>query len=161
MTGTDARRLTGLVLLAWAVWFTLVWLTNALDAAMALGLLPPGWTLASGNWGFIGKTTAVHGVPAWANAVMFAGVILWEALAAALFWLALVGRTRVAYPFAAGLGLFAAFAAACEVFAAYELEATHWRLFVAQAVSLTLVLQLRRFEPSGGANPAPPGDIRP
>src|SRR5580765_7156630 len=75
------------LLLFWAVWLTVVFLTNAADAAKAAGLLDESWAFASGNLRFVTQTTARYGTPCWANAVMFAGVIFWEGLAALLFWL--------------------------------------------------------------------------
>src|SRR6266576_2639674 len=75
------------LLLFWAVWLTVVFLTNAADAMKAAGLLDESWAFASGNYGFVTQTTARYSVPAWANALMFAGVIVWEGLAAGLFWM--------------------------------------------------------------------------
>src|SRR4051812_13809660 len=70
----------------WAVWLTVVFLTNLADAGKALGLLGESWAFASGNYRFLTETTARYATPAWLNAVLFAGVIAWEGLAAVLFW---------------------------------------------------------------------------
>ncbi len=75
------------LLFFWAVWFTVVTATNACDALKELGLLGLGWQFASGNFAFLVETTARYDVPAWLNAILFAGVIAWEATAAAMFWL--------------------------------------------------------------------------
>jgi hypothetical protein len=134
------------LLLFWALWLSLVCATNALDAAKAAGLLPEWWSLASGNYAFLVQTTARHGTPAWVNAVLFAGVIGWEVLAAALFWLAgwsfrggSRGRPAVYAASAAGVSLWATFILAEEVFIAYAVEATHWRLFTAQLATLLAI----------------------
>jgi hypothetical protein len=119
----DAAALYGLVhpagpvvllkrglLLFWAAWLGLVFATNVLDGARALGLLEPSWAFASGNYAFLCQTTARYGTPAWVNGLLFGGVIGWQGLAAVLF--ALAGwtyRGRLRYPaFAAGLSLWVA-----------------------------------------------------
>jgi hypothetical protein len=141
------------LLVFWAAYLSLVFATNLLDGAKALGLLEPQWSFASGNYAFVTKTTALHGTPAWVNAVLFAGVIVWEGIAAALFWRAAwcyrgreTGRAGAYTASAVGLSLWAAFVLADEVFIAYQVEATHWRLFVAQLVTLLAVELL----PEGG-----------
>jgi hypothetical protein len=134
------------LLLFWAAWLSVVFATNALDAAKALGLLDASWPFASGNFAFMTQTTARYGTPGWVNAVLFGGVIAWEGLAAALFWLAAWGfrggdrgRMTVYLASAAGLSLWAAFILADEVFIAYVVAATHWRLFIAQLATLLAV----------------------
>jgi hypothetical protein len=134
------------LLLFWAVWLALVFLTNLLDAVKALGLLAESWPFASGNYAFLVQTTARYGTPTWANAVLFAGVICWQALAAALFSLAAwsyrgegKGRQWVYAASGVGLALWAAFVIADEVFIAYPVSATHWRLFIAQLATLLAV----------------------
>jgi hypothetical protein len=137
------------LLLFWAAWLSLVFLTNLLDGLKAAALLPDGWSFASGNYRFVCETTARYGTPGWLNGVLFAGVVCWEGLAAVLFWLAGLrfGAGRWRYPaFAAGLSLWAAFVLADEVFVAYGVEATHWRLFTAQLATLLAVELL----PGGG-----------
>jgi hypothetical protein len=137
----------------WAAWLSLVFATNSLDGAKALGVLGEHWAFASGNHDFLAQTTARYGTPAWLNAVLFAGVIAWQGLAAALLWLAWwafrgggTGRPALYAAFAAGLSLWAAFILADEVFAAYAVEATHWHLFIAQLATLLAVELL----PEGG-----------
>src|SRR5436853_2754027 len=100
------------LLLFWAAWLSVVFTSNLLDGAKALGLLGESWAFASGNYAFLCQTTARYGTPAWANAVMFAGVIAWEGLAAGLFWRASwafrgngTGRPALYAASAAGLSL--------------------------------------------------------
>jgi hypothetical protein len=130
------------LLLFRAAWLSLVCLTNLLDGLKAVGLLPEGWTFASGNYRFVCETTARYGTPAWLNGLLFAGVVCWEGLAAVLFGLAGLrfgaGRLRDA-AFGAGLSLWAAFVLADEVFLAYALEAVHWPLFTALLATLLAV----------------------
>ena len=131
-----------LLLFSWAVWLTVVQGTNVLDACKAMGLLGEGWAFASGNYRFLVETTGRYGTPGWLNGLLFAGVLCWEGLAAALFWLAwrlFPSRSILYAAFTAGLGLWAAFLVADEVCIAYAVEATHLRLFTAQLATLLAV----------------------
>jgi hypothetical protein len=151
-TLADGPRLVRVVafkrflLLVWAVWLSVVFVSNLADAAKGLGWLPDSWAFASGNLQFIRQTTARYGTPDTVNGVMFAGVIVWEGAAAVLFWRAVcawrgcgIGRRAVYQAFATSLFLWAGFLVADEVFIAYPLEGTHLRLFVAQLVTLLAV----------------------
>jgi len=135
------RTLLGL----WSLWWTVVLATNLADAAQALGALDPSWPFASGNYRLIAETTARHGPPAWVNAVLFAGVLLWEATATALFWQAFArhgsaaGRQAVYRAFTVGLSLWLAFLVADEVCIAYPVEASHLRLFTSQLLTLLAI----------------------
>lgn len=145
-----------LLLLFWAIWLTLVFATNVLDGAKALGVLSDSWLFASGNYHLLTETTARYGTPAWMNGLLFLGVIGWEGTAGVLFWLTWlrfpVGREkrqRLLYAaFTAGLTLWLAFAIADELFLAYKLEGTHLRLFIAQLVTLLAVELLPETPPS-------------
>src|SRR5205823_12075984 len=100
-----------------------------------------------GNYRFLEQTTARHGVPGWVNGLLFLGVIAWEGTAAVLFWLAWwgyrgrgePGSRRLYIAFLAGLGLWAAFLIADEVFITYAVAGTHLRLFTAQLVTLLAI----------------------
>jgi hypothetical protein len=145
-TAQPAGLLKRGLLLFWSAWLSLVFATNVLDGAKALGLLEPSWAFASGNYAFLCQTTARYGTPSWLNDLLFLGVVCWEGLAAGLFWLAWWtfdrdGRDRRACytAFAAGLSLWAAFVLADEVFIAYAVAGTHWRLFIAQLLSLLAI----------------------
>lgn len=139
--------LKGCLLAFWAVWQSVVFITNLLDAGKAIGLLEESWAFASGNWRFLVETTARYGTPTWLNAGLFFGVICWEGLTALLFWLAFfkyrsngAGARRIVHAaFTAGLMLWAAFMIADEVFIAYAVEGTHLRLFIAQLATLLAI----------------------
>ena len=135
-----------LLLLFWAIWLSVVLLTNLADAGEGLGLVDESWAFASGNWKLIQETTARYSTPAAVNVILFAGVILWEAVAALLFWRAgwsfrgrSSARKAVYLAFTTSLLLWGAFLVADEVFIAYPLESTHLRLFVAHLVTLLAV----------------------
>ena len=128
------------------VWLSVVVLSNLVDAGKAAGLLGASWSFASGNWTAIQETTARYGTPVLVNALLFAGVIVWEGIAAALFWLAFAtfrgrnaGRKVVHLAFTTALVLWGAFFVSDEIFIAYAFEATHLRLFVAYLVTLLAI----------------------
>jgi hypothetical protein len=135
-----------LLLLFWAIWLSVVFLSNLADAAKGLGWLAESWAFASGNFKFIRETTARYGIPDFVNAVLLAGVIVWEGLAALLFWWAGCtfrgrnsGRKIVYQAFTASLLLWGAFLVADEVCIAYSLESTHLRLFIAHLLTLLAI----------------------
>lgn len=135
-----------LLLLFWAVWLSIVFLSNLADAAKGLSLLGESWVFASGNWKLIQDTTARYKIPVAVNAILFAGVILWEGIAALLFWRAgwsfregNSSRRDVYRAFTISLLLWSAFLIADEVFIAYSLESTHLRLLVAHLATLLAI----------------------
>jgi hypothetical protein len=144
----SALLLKRLLVLFWAAWFSVVLTTNLCDAAQAVGILDDSWSFASGNYAFVCQTTARYGTPMWLNAVLFAGVLVWEVAGTAAFWWAAFtyNRRSVYAAFTIGLGLWAAFILADEVCLAYLVEATHIRLLVAQLVTL-LVIESVQEEP--------------
>ena len=136
------------LVLFWALWFSVVFLSNLADAGKGLGLLDESWAFASGNFKFIKETTARYGTPDLANWLLFAGVVIWEGVAVVLFWRAgwsLRGRGsghKTLYAaFTTSMLLWGAFLVADEVFIAYPLEGTHLRLFIAHLMTL-LALEL-------------------
>ena len=135
------------LLLFWAIWLTLVASTNLFDALKRIGLLPEGWTLASYNYDLVKETVGAHGVPAGVATVLFGGVIVWEWLAAVLFWRAFLAVRRgrpgtgeeVSQAFVVGLALWAAFLIATEATVNYLTAPTHMSAFIAQLASLLVV----------------------
>ena len=137
-----------LLLFFWAAWLSLVTATNTADALKAAGVLPGSFPFASGNYELVRQVAAPSGLPPAAVAGLFAGVIVWEGTAAALFWRA--GRSfrgakaggRHGLPvwtFAVSLGLWAAFQLACEALPsqlAYQVEGAHRGVFTAQLATL-------------------------
>lgn len=145
------------LLFFWALWLSVVFLSNLADAARELGLLDRTWAFASGNFKFIQETTARYAVPDWLNATLFAGVILWEAIACLLFWRAgsiyheRSSRKALYSAFTMSLLLWAGFLLADEIFIAYPQEAVHLRLFVAHLVTL-LAIELLPEQPGRRAS---------
>lgn len=138
---TIATLKRGLVFF-WAAWLSIVFLTNLCELLIQLGLLPESWAFASGNYGFMLATTARYTPPDTLVMVLFVGVVVWEGLAALLLWRAFGGyRGGHGWPvlvtaFAVSLALWAAFMLADELLMAYDVEATHMRIFTAQLVTL-------------------------
>ena len=69
------------LLLFWALWLSVVTLTNVANALTALGSLPAGFVFSSGNWAWIGQTMNPLGVflaygPEAAHRVIFGNMIL-------------------------------------------------------------------------------------
>jgi hypothetical protein len=125
----------------WALWFSIVFLTNAFSAMKAAGRLPPGWKFASKNYEMVAKAVSLYNAPAWVPRLLFAGVIAWQLGAAALFWYSLADMNVANAAFSAGILLFAAFMIADELTLKYAMEQPHELLFIAQLGSL-LVLHL-------------------
>jgi hypothetical protein len=138
------KRIT---LLFWAAWLTTVVATNVLDALQALGELPESFKFVSGNWRWINQVMVPLGVPRWLQALMFIGVIAWEALGATLFWWAaasyrgrpLAEEQATLYACGVNLGLWSAFQVLDEVFVAYQPEGVHRAIFVSQIATLLLL----------------------
>ncbi len=143
----NATALKIALLAFWCVWLCVVFAGNLCDGLKELGLLGIGWKFASGNFEFLATTTARYGAPTWLNALLFAGVIAWEGLAALLFGLAWrdarcggLKACRYLYPaFLVGLLLWAGFMLADELLIAYTVEGTHVRLLTAQLATLLVI----------------------
>ena len=73
------------LLLFWAAWFSIVFLTNLFGGLKALGVLPESWRFASKNYEAVAKATSIYAAPSWVPPLLFAGVVLWQLLAAALY----------------------------------------------------------------------------
>lgn len=147
------RYLIRALQLVWALWFSIVTATNIADALRELGVLPSSWTLVSGNFALLERTTAVHGVPSAINGLLFGGVIAWELTASALFWRGIAldlrsdrARAQAALlrAFTSAIALFGAFLLADEIFVAYAMEGKHLQLLIALLVSVVAILELER-----------------
>lgn len=149
-----------ILLVFWAAWLSVVATTNVLDGLRTLGFLPASFRFVSGNGAWINQVMDPLGVPRELQAALFLGAIVWESLAAVLFWRAAAayrGRPLSQEPaviLAGGvnLALWAAFQVLDEVFMAYQPEAVHRMIFVSQLASL-LLLQLL---PADSKPPASP-----
>lgn len=143
--------LVSLIFGFWAVWWSVVFTTNAFDGLVRIGVLEEGWTFASGNYAFLRDVASVHGTPESVVALLFVGGVFWELTVAALAWrgfvaaaLGSLSERHVYAAFVPAVGFFAAFLVLTEVFVAYDLAHTLAQLFVAVLVSTVTVEYLRR-----------------
>jgi len=144
---TFSHHLKAGILLFWSIWFSVVTATNICDALKALDVLPDTWTFASGNLAYMRQVTAIHHTPALVVSVMFLGVVLWELLASVLHWRAFlqfrahaVRAAREAQrAFVVSTALWGAFMIADELFISYDVEAAHFRIFIAELVSIAVL----------------------
>jgi len=147
------------LLLFWALWLSVVVATNVLNGLQALSALPESFKFVSGNWPWINQTMDPLGVPRALQALMFAGVIVWEGLAAALFWCAFAvyrGRSLLQEPTviaacAVNLALWAAFQVLDEVFLAYPPQGVHRAIFTNQIITVLALYLLPEEGVSCGA----------
>ncbi len=146
----------GLVLF-WAVWLAIVTLTNLTEALRALGFLAPDFAWASYNYALVRDTVGAHGGPATGAAILFAGVLVWEALATVLLlraWNALRRGApgtapEVTQAFAVNLALWCAFLVATELFINYATAGTHKTTLIAQIATLILLRAGKSADPAG------------
>jgi hypothetical protein len=144
---------SGLVLF-WAIWLSIVTLTNVFDAMNQFGLLPDGFTMAAYNFALVVETVGAHGVPAIIGAVLFAGVLVWEFLGSALLWRAWYVMRQgasgtaieVTQAFTVNLALWAAFLIATELTVNYVTAGTHKTTLIAQLATLLVVRSTRALD---------------
>ncbi len=147
---TIDKRIQAGLLLFWALYFSVVWLSNTTDALKAVSLLPPDFKFVSGNYGMVSKVVGIYSLTSGLAGLFFAGVILWEGVGAVLFWRAFAGAVRqsgnsraLAYlAFGVTIGLWATFIFTDEVFLAYEfpgLSSTFFSLLIAELASFILI----------------------
>ncbi len=137
---------TGLIFF-WSLWLTIVFLTNLFEGLQHLRIIPEGWKFVSQTYEMIRKTAAIYNPPSWLAGLLFLGVLVWQGLALALFWIAftlLVTSGIAALPhvdtaFAVLLALFGAFMIADEIFRAYDNQASHMQIFIALIASLLAI----------------------
>jgi hypothetical protein len=133
----------------WALWLSVVFITNLFDGLKGLRVLPQDWKLASGKYDAIRRATEYFSPPAWVNRLLFLGVLVWQGLIVLLFWTAAftpvdngaLDRAGSA-AFTLSLGLWAVFLLADEVLKYYRGERDHMLIFLTQLVSLLTFLLL-------------------
>jgi len=127
------------------LWLALVVLSNLIDAACALGLLPHNTPFASGNHQMIADQMTKVGFPSWIVGVLFTGVIVLETTT--LILLARSTFLRDARfedaAFTLLIVLFGGFVFFDELAGAFAMEAVHRDLVVFCAV-LYLVVRTDR-----------------
>lgn len=120
----------------WALWFSVVFLTNFSDALKALYLLPNTWLFSSGNWPFMKQVTAVYHTSLWMQAIIFSLILIGKIVVIFAFLKAFCSvlhkkshvNNSVNIAFAIGLGFWAMFLIGDEIFVAYTIETNHQNL---------------------------------
>lgn len=131
----------------WALWFTLVVLTNLFDGLKSLGILPQRWLFASQNFSRVCDAVAEYRLSAPTAAALFAAVLVWQLSISLLLWRALalswaagaLQLPSVNLAFTCAIGLWLAFLIAEEVFKRYRTEGKHLLFFLAQLLSLLAI----------------------
>lgn len=148
----DRVLLARLLALFWALWFSLVALSNLTDFAAGAGLLPDDTWWKSGNLALVAAALRPVGLEP-AAPILLLSVVGWEALAAALFLRAVArpSARRELVAFTVGSGLFLIFVVLDEALLLYTsgVETTHFQVVLALLVSLLVVERFSREEPSG------------
>lgn len=139
-----------IILLFWALYFSIVLASNLTDGMRAAGWLPADIAFASGNYEMVRQVTAIYHTREWLVAILYLGVLAWEGWAAWLFWRAYrsIGlhksewKQPVYQAFTISLLLWMTFLLMDELFIAYEvtdLERIHLLLIITQLVTLFAV----------------------
>jgi hypothetical protein len=132
------------ILLLWAIWLSVVTVMNILEALKAAKLLPES-VKASSNWTLMLRVTSIYKTPGWINGVMFAGVIIWEAVATLYLWAAFfTGNLETATTaLILCIALWGAFILVNQLFLVFNTEpavaTVHRDLFVVFVVSLLAI----------------------
>ncbi len=137
--GAILRRL---VLAFWAMYFSMVAITNAVDLLGELGAVH--WTfLNSGNFDYMRSIVKVYDVGATPTKLLLAGALAVEIAGAVLFWRALLRpRTRVALQAVCwSVAVWIAFTFMTELFLAYTSESP-FRELLLLAIGTGLVIAL-------------------
>jgi hypothetical protein len=127
----------------WALWFGITFVTNLCSALKARRMLSQRWKFASENYRAVADAASVYDSTGRLAFFLFIVVLVWQfaaailfAGAAALWWTSInMDRSAANAAFALGLGLWAAFMLADEIFLQYERESPHATIFIAQVVS--------------------------
>ncbi len=133
-----------LLLGLWASWFALVLITNVFDAVHAMGKLPDNWVFRSQNFKRVREAVELYEAPLWLAALLFVGVMVWQAAVAILLWYTwtaslAAGQVQLAqvnFAFVGAMGMWAAFILAEEIFKQYRTETKHLLFFTAQLLTL-------------------------
>ena len=132
------------LLLFWALWFSIMFLSNLFNGLINLGFFPSYWLFYSGNFAMVANVISRYSSNIMFPAILFAAVLIVAIIVAILFWVAL-GTYRaqtqynlhyVRYAFGASIALWAAFLVVDEFMIAYSFEAPYFRLLSVSLLSL-------------------------
>ena len=151
MVFARSRILSRLMLLFWAVWFSVVWASNMADGLQEAGVLPPSWRFTSGNFALVADSLVIYSLSRmWADA-LFVLVLVIQLAAAFLFWRATLepdlqspgANSKILQAFFVGVGWISAFLVCDEVLLIYRrvptLETTHFVILCALLLSFLVI----------------------
>jgi hypothetical protein len=125
----------------WALFFSLVALTNLVDLLDTLGAFD--WRfLNSENYAYLHSVVKVYDVGSLVTKLLLAGALAIETIGAVLFWRALVARTRPLIALCWGALVWIAFIGMTEFFTAYQSESVFRELLmltIATALAVVLI----------------------
>lgn len=132
--------ITKVILIFWALYFTIIFFTNTIDLLKHFKLTPEWWKLTSGNYNFLVRVTSAFKLSSNTLIPAFTVAILFELITAFYFWKAITdnnGNSQL--PFATGLIMFGGFILIDELFLSFLAEENHFRIFNALLLSLIVV----------------------
>jgi len=119
------------IILFWAVWYSLVFSSDAINLLQHLHVIPTSWTFSSNNYDLVAGHIATYGIHSTTVALLLFGIIVvWVLTNAMLFWRAVFtfneenAHKAVYLAFIASMGLYATFILSDEIFIKYQIE--HW-----------------------------------
>ena len=120
------------ILVFWALWWLLAFLTDFIGGLKELGMVAAAW-IPHTNYPFLVDALAPYGVPAWLPPLLFAGIISWSFLSTVLFVIAAGTpvqpkprwRRRLNTAFIVSLSLWLAFFLADQIVMKFALEQNH------------------------------------
>lgn len=135
------------LLIFWACWFSLAFLSNFVDLLTATHVIN-GWRFHSGNYEALAQVLSIYHTPHLILLLLFSMNTGVQSISASLFIIAAICFWRGNYmwpaiylAFAISMGLWAIFLIMEEVFIAYKYEPTHMNLLLFELISL-LALRL-------------------
>jgi predicted small integral membrane protein len=148
-----ASALGAMLVSGWAVYVTVVVVSNVTDLMVSFKWIQTSFR--SGNLAFIETATRIYFRSQPVDQALLAGVVIWEAGAAALLWYGAIAwyRSGAVRAAAAEAGLITlallwmAFGVATEVFVAYDRgvnESAYWALAIAALATLLTLAHLGR-----------------
>ncbi len=130
----------------WAIWFTVVFLSNLANLLRVFAILPKTFMFYSGNFAMVTKVISIYHLPHSFAVTLFILVILLEACIMLSLWFAAFSYLcnmkyiqRVNMAFLISMFLWMLFLITDEIFIAYRFEAAHFKFFVAQLVTLLVI----------------------
>ena len=130
------------LLVFWGLWYLIAFSTNLCECFERLRVLPKSWPFASGNLRSVAQAVRVCSSSRSLPWLLFSGVLCSQLLVVFLFGWAIISSAAgvlnsqaVNAAFMAGLGLWAAFMLADEIFKQYDAEHSHVLFFIAQLVT--------------------------